>query len=341
MNTIPDLLKEDGLDPRPHGPNEFESPCPFCGGKDRFVTFVDKDRYWCRQCNAHGDAVEYLRKFRHMSFVDAARFLDRPDLLKDRAGSSSDSRRSVPPPPPPPTKKKSVVANPDIWRERVGLGIERANRNLMNSAEVLNWLLSARGITRETAERFKLGWLSENKFFEKEGFGLVPDGKRLLVPAGLTIPWSGRRLRVRRSNRDDAAKYGRYYLIPGSKTDPMLIGEPGEVTAIIVESELDAILLAQELTRPVCIVALGSTNTKPYEELIEALSAFPVVLVALDNDPAGAKAARQWLSAIPASFRGITPGLKDFGDAFLAGIDLNEWLSVAIEIAAEDQIDQN
>ena len=33
---------------------EAESSCPFCGGKDRFATFADEPRYWCRQCGESG-----------------------------------------------------------------------------------------------------------------------------------------------------------------------------------------------------------------------------------------------------------------------------------------------
>lgn len=32
---------------------EYSSPCPFCGGEDRFIIFAT-GRYWCRQCNQKG-----------------------------------------------------------------------------------------------------------------------------------------------------------------------------------------------------------------------------------------------------------------------------------------------
>lgn len=40
------------------GPNEWSSPCPFCGGRDRFRIFgksaQGEERYWCRRCNKKG-----------------------------------------------------------------------------------------------------------------------------------------------------------------------------------------------------------------------------------------------------------------------------------------------
>jgi hypothetical protein len=116
----------------------------------------------------------------------------------------------------------------------------------------------------------------------------------------------------------------------------MLIGSPHETTAIIVESELDGILLAQEITRPLFIVALGPASAKPYDELLETLTSCPVVLVALDNDKAGGKAARTWLEAIGGLVKTLPPRVKDIGEAFCKGMSLNDWISISVELACDD-----
>jgi hypothetical protein len=118
--------------------------------------------------------------------------------------------------------------------------------------------------------------------------------------------------------------------------EPMTIGTPYETTAVIVESELDAILLAQEIKRPIFIVALGSAQVKPSEELLERLALCPAVLVALDNDAAGAKAALWWQENVPGCHRTLTPSRygKDFGEAFKNGLDLNKWIIAAMTIYA-------
>ena len=100
------------------------------------------------------------------------------------------------------------------------------------------------------------------------------------------------------------------HVLPGSSPAPMTIGIPYENTAIIVESELDAFLLCQEIDRPVFIVALGSTSIKPdsaiAKELVSRLNDCPVVLLALDSDTAGGKAARQWLDEMHNAYRAMT-----------------------------------
>ena len=40
--------------------NEMAGPCPWCGGNDRFVIFLDTGRYLCRGCTpTGGDVVDF------------------------------------------------------------------------------------------------------------------------------------------------------------------------------------------------------------------------------------------------------------------------------------------
>jgi DNA primase len=319
--------------------NEYASSCPECGGKDRFIIFVNEDRFWCRGCDKSGDAIQYLINFRKMTFPEAS-------LLVGKELSTPSKRAKTPAPRP----AEPAKVQPSLWRQRAAAVIEGAHKALMANSEALAWLRLERGITAETAERFKLGWLKQNHFFKKEEFGLTADGKKLVVPAGLVIPWQDKRIRVRRSSDEDAEKYKRYYILTGSDTEPMTIGTPYEKTAIVVESELDAILLAQEIKRPLFIVALGSAQVKPSEELLERLALCSALLVALDNDAAGAKAALWWQENLPGCHRTLTPSRygKDFGEAFKNGLDLNTWTSAAMTIYAstlttedDEKINQN
>jgi putative DNA primase/helicase len=52
QELIPGLKKKSA--------NEWEGPCPSCGGTNRFIVFTDKQTYWCRQCNAKGDILSYI-----------------------------------------------------------------------------------------------------------------------------------------------------------------------------------------------------------------------------------------------------------------------------------------
>jgi DNA primase len=322
---LTELLESDGFSLTRKTATELSSPCPACGGRDRCTVFVDQGKYWCRQCGAHGDALQYLRDFRRMSFKEAS-------LLVGKELSAPSKRTTTPV--QRPTEPAKV--RPSLWRERAAAVIGEARNNLLKNSEALAWLHRERGITTDTAKRFKLGWLTENHFFKKEEFGLPNDGKKLAIPAGLVIPWHEKRIRVRRISDDDAQKYGRYYVVSGSDSEPMMIGEPYEKTAIIVESELDAILLTQEVKRQLFVVALGSAQVKPTEYLIGRLALCPAALVALDNDAAGAKAALWWVENLPGCHRTLTPSRygKDFGEAFKQGLDLNAWITAAMTIYA-------
>jgi hypothetical protein len=68
--SLVDLLPD--LQP---GRKERHGPCPFCGGTDRFIVFVDSDRAWCRQCNWKGDSIQLLIDRDGLSFREAQRAL--------------------------------------------------------------------------------------------------------------------------------------------------------------------------------------------------------------------------------------------------------------------------
>ncbi|MBB5348264.1 toprim domain-containing protein [Desulfoprunum benzoelyticum] len=321
------LLESDGFLAKRKGPNEYASSCPACGGRDRFIVRTDGNaRYWCRQCDISGDTIEYLRKFRAMPYREAAEFvgkhIDEPVTRKIRQDD-----RSAPITPPS-----------DIWLKKADQLTTWAHDRLLRNDETLNWLETERGLNRETAKKFRLGWIDRDVFDERGKWGLPETGKKMLIPSGLTIPGPGR-IRIRRNNPGD---YGRYHVLPGSSSSPLTIGDPYENVAVIVESELDAILLCQEIRRPVYVVATGTTSIKPDSsiaaELVMQLNECPVVLIAMDTDDPGSKAARQWLDEMHNSFRAMVPAElgKDITDAYLQGMDLNIWISAAVDLYCDE-----
>lgn len=76
-------------------------PCPWCGGEDRFVVFVDqgkynKGSYNCFQnpgngCGENGDAIEFLREYHDMSYPEAVKALGLEEEKLD--GKSPEQRR--------------------------------------------------------------------------------------------------------------------------------------------------------------------------------------------------------------------------------------------------------
>ncbi len=315
------LLEKDGLAPRRKTVNEYSSPCPACGGRDRLVIHADTGRYWCRQCGRSGDAVQYLRDFQGMTFREAAVAVGKGTYIPSR---------QLPPNPQQevnPAQKEQLQS----WRNMASKLIDDAHAHLMCKREAMTWLQTERGISRQTADRFSLGWINSNLYLEKQTWGIPADSKKLFVPSGLVIPWQDKRIRIR---RDNPGEYGRYHVVQGSSAKPFEIGTPYETAAVILESELDGILLSQEIRRKLFIVALGSAAVKPDEKLLEKLEQCPVVLIALDTDTAGGKAALWWLQNVSGCHRTVTPTRygKDISEAFMNGMRLNDWLSVSLEL---------
>ncbi|WP_136796194.1 primase-helicase zinc-binding domain-containing protein [Desulfosediminicola ganghwensis] len=321
-----DLLTEDGFEPRRKCRDEYCCPCPACGGEDRFIVRTDnRERFFCRGCDISGDEIDYLRRFRGMTFEQAAALTGKQPSAKHKGGV--DFKKLI--------VDKGGCTPPDGWIERAQEFQAVTHQILLEDAEMVERLRVERGLTRETIVRFDLGWLPQNLFDDRVAWGLPEelrqDGKtkKYFLPAGLIIPGPDR-IRIRRDNPEE---YGKYYVLPGSGNEPLIIDAALEAPALVVESELDGMLLAQELTTPVMIIAAGSTSNGPSVELKRRLSQRPFVLVSLDNDEAGAKSSWQrWIAYLPNAARAPLPGswgAKDHTEAYLKGHDLNIWLRAA------------
>lgn len=70
-----ELAQDFGLDPKKTSNTkggEYHTACPSCGeGNDRFIIWPQLDRYWCRRCDAKGDAIQFARDFMSLSFGEA------------------------------------------------------------------------------------------------------------------------------------------------------------------------------------------------------------------------------------------------------------------------------
>ena len=121
--------------------------------------------------------------------------------------------------------------------------------------------------------------------------------KRMWIPKGLVIPLlSGdqvHRIRIRRPEGEP-----RYYVIPGSNMDMMVMGE-NKRAYVVIEAELDAIMLFQEAGELAGTVALGSSAAKPDQKTMESLRKSAVILLSHDYDKAGAKALKWWMDYFP------------------------------------------
>ena len=310
---------------------EYAGACPWCGGNDRFRAWPEQDggRYWCRNCGKAGDAIQYLRDKRGLSFQDACRFLGR-----------EPERGSPRHPAPAAWTPREAPAPAEAWQERARIFLDGAVAALWSEQgeSMRKWLRAKKGLQDAIIKQACLGYSAADMFELRQSWGLVravkEDGqeRRQWLPGGLVIPHivngAVHRLRVRRDAPGDGA---RYVVISGSSPAPMAMHVDRAAT-IIVESELDALLLNQEAGDLVGVVALGSAQAKPDTRTHEVLSNSSVILVSLDTDGAGAKAS--W-AFWPSTYGGKVkrwPSVKgkDPSDARLNNVDLRTWVCAGL-----------
>jgi len=304
---------------------EYASPCPMCGGEDRFRVWPEQGKngtYWCRGCGKGGDAIQLLRDAKGFGYKEACRLLGQEPGTIDRLGAPhapGDRGKDWTP--------REAPRPAGRWRQKAAAFVDYAHAELLKNAAQLEWLAD-RGISVETARRFTLGWNPAKLWRKKPAWGLEDDGKKLYLPAGLVIPWhlDGQihRLRVRQIDGEEP----RYLVIKGSGTASMAVPPvEGEARAwVVVESELDAILVAQEAGDIVGALSLGNNSAKPDESISGTISKATFILVALDADEAGAKSWRWWKEHYPQAERWPVPEGKDPGDYKKAGGDIRAWI---------------
>ncbi len=315
---------------------EWAGPCPLCGGEDRFTVTTHAGRdglglFWCRGCNAGGDRVDYLCRVRGMSFRVACSFLGRNVDVRASLRPRSTRQPSGP-------RVRDIVEPPDMWSaaaEKVVTAAEKTLHGMVGTDARAH--LSGRGIDTQTARWHRLGYIPHDMYFNRADWGLedaAPGDKpaKICVPAGIVIPCCNQsdrvvRIRVRR----DHPKGGpRYHTAAGSNTRCLIAGTGDWV--FVVESDLDAIMLAAFAGILIRVVALGSAQVRLDPYAADIVRVARRVFVALDGDEAGdAAAMRNW--CLPNATRWRVPSEygKDPGDAHRAGFDLAGWIIEALD----------
>lgn len=344
-NDILVLYQGMGFTPKQKTADEWAGPCPdpACGGNDRFCVWAGGQgkhglgRYYCRGCGRQGDAIQFLRDFQDLGYGEACRALG---LTPAKSSGHGASHAATTPAPAAPawTPKPSELPNAK-WQAQARKLIPWAAKQLQADRQVLAWLASERGITPETAARHHVGWLPEDLYRDRTAWGLPqaykPDGKRrmLWLPRGLVLPVldaSGNPARIKFRRPNPGPDQLKYLYLPSEpkNTAPLVI--TGTAAAwIVVESELDGLLLAQEAGDLVNVLALGSASLRPDAKAHARLEAAPFILVSLDFDDAGDKAAWTWWAARypPEKVRvWPVPEGKDPCDAWRMGWDLRAWI---------------
>jgi DNA primase len=330
MNIL-EIIQADGFQFRKASSTrggEYHGPCPFCGGNDRFRIQPAQDRCYCRQCGKSWDSIQYLRDFKGMDYYQALAHLGREPDFKKKPKPSILSPKKEPTPPP------------EAWQERAFSFAMQAQAILWDSAgsKMRRWLREEKGLNDETIRKAGLGYNPTDICEQREAWGLPPatndEGKpkKQWLPAGLVIPFAMQgkvqRLRIRRSDPGDG---NRYIIVSGSSMGPMILGNTQAKAAIVVESELDAILLWQEVGDLCDVIALGSAQAKPDVATETLLKRMETILVSLDDDVTGQqRIVRYWLKTFPKAKYYAVPIGKDHSEAWKAGLNIRLWVQAGL-----------
>lgn len=208
--------------------------------------------------------------------------------------------------------------------------------------------LQSRGFKSETITKQQFGYCynpisSKGDFYRSRSEWGLPDKQndkgnlaKLWLPAGIVIPYHNvaeevLKIKIRRLNHHPDDKLQKYIEVPGSSKRLSSFGSIQELTTVLVESELDAILLHQEAHDLCACIALGGVSKKPDLEIHSQLLKSSLLLFALDFDEAGKKAFNYWRSTYRNLRAWPAPLAKSPGDAYLKGVSLMEWVLEGIE----------
>lgn len=316
---------------------EWAGPCPWCGGEDRFRCWPDHPsgavggRFLCRGCGRQGDGIAFLMELEALSYPDACQRLG----ATPKATGAAHSRTI------PPWEPKAAALPGEAWVARAGQFVERCAAALAAGGPGWNYA-RGRGLTPKTCAALKIGWNDRDAYEDREAWGLPPEvnektgrPRRVWLPSGLVIPTlrNGRAIAVktRRADWTPEDTLPKYCALVGSAKAPMLLAPGQGKPVVIVESEIDAVLVAQEARDLMTAIALRTAKAKPDAEAHALLLAAPVILVATDADEAGATAWPWWREHYPKAVRWPVPGeAKDVGDIAATPGLIRAWIEAGL-----------
>ena len=319
------------------GPGVMKGPCPACRrGTDRFTIWLERNTFHCNQCEIHGN---FRRFFEVVCALDPKAAAAR---VREYAMAETPDETAIDANPSP-----NEIADRAAWIKAVREQIENGELDLADNAYAMAFLHDERGLTDQTIRRFRLGLIRDTSFVRRNRMGLNPyvraDGKTVWsvrLPAGIQIPQFVRGegpvcLNVRCWDDEPV----RHWSVPGSTRASMLISSAsGDIDGVVagVESFLCGMKLNQDTA--MTSVALGGVDAPLGHDSVKALDDASMILLAMDNDPAGFAAAESYAAAYPNAV--ITPAPqekgKDVTDAWRAGLNLRKFMAAAkLNAAAE------
>jgi len=312
---------------------EWASTCPKCGGSDRFRIWPNVENpkcrgaYWCRQCNVHGDSIQFCMEFLSLPFDRAVR--ECGSFLPAKVFLPLDRVDSV-------VQHKELVSPCQEWMQRAEEVVDVAHKTLLRRPKELE-KLALRGLPVEAVCRYRLGFLPMPVQDDSWRWGLeIGERTKFFLPPGYVIPWFDStgvlKLKIRRSDYNKEFKFGKYFIVRGSMASFSTFGNFNLETMVIVESELDAMALVHSSPDLVFSSSAGSSLANP--DMLTDYWAKNVLnlWICHDNDEAGLAMLAKWKRRYPHSRATPMPLGKDVGEAINTGLDVRKWVANGLNL---------
>jgi len=296
---------------RPVGSN-FTARCPFHSEKTpSFTVSRDKQFYHCFGCGAHGNAIDFLMGYDHLSFVEAVESLAALAGLKIPADAQSAA-----------ADMQSKMVNAIYELQDAVSRFYACQFKAHSEASRAVTYLKGRGVSGELAQRYRLGyappgWQNLPSEFSRElleaaGLMIVKGDKaydrfrdRIIFPIrdrrGRVVGFGGRVMgdeTPKYLNSPETIVFKKHKEVYGLYE--LLKQSPRPERIVVVEGYMDVIALAQNGIFN-AVATLGTATSADHVELLFRYA--DELVFCFDGDSAGQKAAWKALEASLASLR--------------------------------------
>ncbi|URA09836.1 DNA primase [Thermospira aquatica] len=304
--SLVDIMEREGIQFVRKG-RQYMALCPF--HKERTPSFSvnnEEGVYYCFGCHAKGNAITFLKEYKHLSFIEAMEYLARlanEDIsLYLSGGTKSEERR------------QDYIS---FYQQAVDFYA----KNLWSSkGEKAREYLFSRGLNEETIKKFRMGYSSDpreiGEYLHSRGFSYAQMVKwgllgsyehrdrfagRILFPIydreGYPIAFGGRIF-----GTTEGVKYLNSPETPWFKKSDVLYGFfhakdtlVKEKKAILVEGYMDVLSLHQAGITS-AVAPLGTALTEAHLQLLQRY--VDKVILLFDGDSAGLQAASRSLDIL-------------------------------------------
>lgn len=371
--TILDYIP-NSADLKAKGNGEWSGPCPICrAGTDRFSVWPDRTTtkngkptrgkvtgvWYCRKCpegQNSGDTLALIMAIDpSLKYPEAAKAVGYEQRCeRGRAYPFAQQNHKRPAEGRPDAFQPMPEREPGAqWQAKLAEWVTECQGNL--TLPDCQAELARRYLSIDQAQAMGLGWNQATVYRQAADFGIDDGGRpRLKLPAGLVIPIQRKAglnaIRIRRDQSEldaeqarlneqaraegrEPKKADKYWRIRGSGSGHCILGNnPG--LAIVCEAEIDAMRLAHLIQGRLTVLAIpaGGKPTLPEHGLLTQAKR---IIIALDADEAGQKAAQWFLAQYPQAVNVTLPEGAGLGD--LNDLALQDWIRAALKQIAPRQ----